>query len=189
MWRPVPAKKRSNLHHADSETVGQVIDSPAGSVWFRFPAVNRDVELVGVHSGHPPYSAIRFIKARSFKAAGQDSRSPGWQRVDPSDGTDLDSQTTTVLAPRGNQVIHDLEADLHGVVVEELMEKRADPRGSYSMAWYGRAASGSVNPSGNCIARIEVDRLRIGYGDNRASADSTRLLFGNIVPNQTPSER
>ena len=66
----MPAKKRSNLHHADSETVGQVIDSPAGSVWFRFPAVNRDVELVGVHSGHPPYSTIRFIKARSFKSRG-----------------------------------------------------------------------------------------------------------------------
>lgn len=168
----------------------EVIDSPAGSVWFRFPEpLNRGVELVEVR-----FLATTYSTSTSFKAAGQDSRSPGWQRVDPGDATDLvDSQTTTLLALGGNQVIRGLEAgtrvltpngdgindevsfdfnvtrisavqtvkltvfDLRGVVVEELMEKRADPRGSYSMAWNGRDASGGVALPGTYIARIDVD--------------------------------
>jgi hypothetical protein len=49
--------------------------------------------------------------------------------------------------------------------------------------------SGSVNPSGNCIARIEVDRLGIGYGDDCASAHSRRLLILRIYPLSMPPER
>ena len=46
--------------------------------------------------------------------------------------------------------------DLRGGVVEELTEERSDPRGSYSMTWNGRDASGTVTPPGTYIARIEV---------------------------------
>ena len=167
----------------------EVIDSPPGSLRFRFPEpLNRGVELVEVR-----FLATTYSTSTSFRAAGQNSRSPGWQRVDPGDATDLvDSQTTTVLALEGNQVIRDLEAgsrvltpngdgihdevsfdfsvtrisavqtvtltlfDLRGGVVEELTEERSDPRGSYSMTWNGRDASGTVTPPGTYIARIEV---------------------------------
>ena len=47
--------------------------------------------------------------------------------------------------------------DLRGVVVEKLIEKRSDPRGSYTMTWNGRDASGTVTPPGTYIARIEVN--------------------------------
>ena len=168
----------------------EVIDSPPGSLRFRFPEpLNRRVELVEVR-----FLATTYSTSTSFRAAGQNSRSPGWQRVDPGDATDLvDSQTTTVLALEGNQVIRDLEAgnrvltpngdgihdevsfdfsvtrisavqtvaltvfDLRGAVVEELIEKRTDPRGSYTMTWNGRDASGTVTPPGTYIARIEVN--------------------------------
>ena len=84
----------------------EVIESPAGRVRFRFPEpLARGVELAEVR-----LLAITYSTSTSFKAAGQDSRSPGWQRVDPGDATDLvDSQTTTVLALEGNQVIRGLE--------------------------------------------------------------------------------
>ena len=99
----------------------EVIDSSAGSLRFRFPdPLNRGVELVEVR-----LLATTYSTSTSFRAAGQDSRSPGWQRVDPGDATDLvDSQTTTLLALEGNQVIRGLEAGSRGADAERRRHQR-----------------------------------------------------------------
>ena len=47
--------------------------------------------------------------------------------------------------------------DLGGTVVRQTLEKRTDPRGSYTISWSGDDNSQSLVPPGIYIARIEID--------------------------------
>ena len=47
--------------------------------------------------------------------------------------------------------------DLTGSAVRQLSERRTDPRGSYTMVWTGRDASGDLVAPGIYIAGLEVD--------------------------------
>jgi hypothetical protein len=80
----------------------EVVDSPDSTLWFRLPQqLDNDVDLVEVR-----FLTTTFSTSTSFRASSQDSDTPGWQRVDPGDATDLvNSQTTAVLALDGNRVI------------------------------------------------------------------------------------
>ena len=81
----------------------QVFDTPADTLWFRLPAkIGKGVELVEVR-----FRATLFGNSASFRGLVQDAAAPGfWQRVDEADPTDLvNSQTTTVVALKGGEVI------------------------------------------------------------------------------------
>ncbi|MCC7265443.1 MAG: hypothetical protein IT369_23305 [Candidatus Latescibacteria bacterium] len=81
----------------------QVMATPADTLWFRLPAkVGKGTELVEVR-----FRATLYGNSASFRGLVQDSAAPGlWQRVDAADPTDLvDSQTTTVVALEGVEVI------------------------------------------------------------------------------------
>ena len=85
-----------------------VVDSPDSTLWFRLPEqLDRDTDLIEVRFLVTTYSTNTF-----FRAFSQDSGSPGWQRVDPGDATDLvNSQTTAALALNGNRVILNLAVE------------------------------------------------------------------------------
>ena len=48
-------------------------------------------------------------------------------------------------------------SDLGGTAVRQTMEKRTDPRGSYTISWLGDDNSQALVPPGIYIARIEID--------------------------------
>ena len=84
----------------------EVMDSPDSTIQFRLPVpIDRGVDLLEIR-----FRPTTFSTNTSFRAAGQDSDSPGlWQRVDAGDATALvNSQTTAVLALEGNEVITDM---------------------------------------------------------------------------------
>ena len=47
--------------------------------------------------------------------------------------------------------------DLSGGMVNQIVERRPDPRGSYALEWTGEDGSGQRVPPGIYVARIEVD--------------------------------
>jgi len=80
----------------------------ADTLWFRLPAkVGRGTELVEVR-----FRATIYGNSASFKGLVQDAAQGFWQGVDEADPTDLvDSQTTTVVALEGSEVIQNFRVD------------------------------------------------------------------------------
>ena len=83
----------------------KVVESPDSTVWFRLPErLGRNDDLVEVR-----FLTTTYSTSTSFRAFGQDSSTPGWQRVDAGDATELvNSQSTSVLALAGNRFILDM---------------------------------------------------------------------------------
>jgi len=86
-----------------------VRDTPADTLEFRLPGkVGRGTDLVEIR-----FRATLFGNSASFRGLVQNSAAPGfWQRIDEGDPTELvGSQTVTVLALGGNEIIKNFRTD------------------------------------------------------------------------------